>query len=506
MKKIILFILVVIITVFTASCGVNNVELSENISAPENLNIPIEGTYVVDDYKLSTISDMSKDEADGYIGKEAVFSKDLVAIVDDLCYEPTFKIKNVKTNEYLIYNYKTNPELLNISDEEIQVVTITCENQFFNDFIKISEDRVIVNINGVFFFLNKISDDVEEGEIKINTSSREIALMTTESMEKTNLNSGILLGLKSLDLEQEDNDLEKWNYRTVFIRSSQKSIVSIQEMENILLPRRTGFWKVEVQREEIDGKINDKIVAYPINKGANVTIEAKDEDLEGKLEKSIKETSKESDPSIKNILFLSNDYISIENIQYRKKGQRYLELYPVDNISKGQSIKISDIMGETGREALIEGFTIEIATKENSKGLQNYIPKEDSFGLFRRNGLWILKGRVNYIENGNYVYEDFNIPTIPTEEIIPYDELCIPWSEIKSKCPEALDAFTSPNEDIAVILTHNEILIYTIEEDTIGNEPIGKVQLRTGEKVIMSEWAIGRFPKLWEQQFIEEEK
>ena len=67
------------------------------------------------------------------------------------------------------------------------------------------------------------------------------------------------------------------------------------------------------------------------------------------------------------------------------------------------------------------------------KGLLNFIPKEDSFGLFRRNGLWILRGRVNYIKNGDYMYEDFNIPAIPTREIISYDELYIPWKEIKAK-------------------------------------------------------------------------
>ena len=175
---------------------------------------------------------------------------------------------------------------------------------------------------------------------------------------------------------------------------------------------------------------------------------------------------------------------------------------------KSTPVKISDIMGETGREALIEGFNKEIVSsiKDGSKGLLNFIPKEESFGLFRRNGLWILKGRVNYIKNGNYMYEDFNIPAIPTQEIIRYDELCIPWKEIKNKRADAIDAFTSPNEDIAIVVTRNEILVYPIEENTIGNEPIGRIELKQGEKIVMAEWAIGRYPQLWEKEFIRGEK
>lgn len=499
MKKIVLLIGLIVLTAFISACSLDNMELSKNISAPENTNLPIEGRYIIEGYKFSTVSAMSEEEAEAYIGREVVFHEDVVSIGDVYCYEPNFKIKNVKTNEYLIYQYKTNPETLNIEKEEIQIVSISGAEQFFNDFIKVSEDNILVNIDGVFFYLRKTSENVEMDNIALYGTPQEVTLKAMESEKVQGLNSGILLGLKSLDLE--NNDLENWNYRTVFIRSVDSNIVSIQEMENILLPRMTGFWKVEVEREEVDGKANDKIIAYPINRGTDVTIKVED--------KKIFEMDKEgvdTNNTIKNILFLGNDYISIENIHYRNKGQRYLELYPVDNINQSTPIKISDILGEAGKEALIEGFNMEILSKikDGSKGLLNFIPKEDSFGLFRRNGLWVIRGRVNYIKNGEYVYEDFNIPAIPTREIISYDELSIPWKEIKAKRPDALDAFTSPNEDIIIVVARNEILIYPIKDNKIGNEAIGKVPLQSGEKIIMVEWAIGIYPQLWEKQFIKE--
>lgn len=115
--------------------------------------------------------------------------------------------------------------------------------------------------------------------------------------------------------------------------------------------------------------------------------------------------------------------------------------------------------------------------------------------------MWIFKGRVNYIENSSYLYRDFNINILPTKELISFDELLVPWKEIKSKVPEALDAFTSPNEDIAVILTYGYILIYRIDNGTLSDEPIERIKLNSGEKVVMAEWALGKYSLLWEEQF-----
>lgn len=501
MNRISLLVGFVILAILLSACSVDNMELSKNIVAPKNINLPIEGRYLVEEFKISPVSAMTEEEAEIYIGKEALFHEDVVILGDNYCYEPNFKIKNVKANEYLIYQYKTNPELLNITDEEIQVVSVSGERQFFNDFIKLSDNTILVNIDGVFFYLRKTNDDVQIDKAELYSTTQEITLKAADSEKEISLDSAILLGLKSFKLDSGNSGLENWSYRTIFIRSVDKNIVSIQEMENILLPRMTGFWKVEVEREEKDGKVNDKIKAYPVNRSADISIKIEDEEI---FRTEMEQISTSS--TIKNILFLGNNYISIENIHYRNKGQRYLEFYPVDNINEGTPIKISDIMGEAGKEALLEGFNMEILSnnKESKKGLINFIPKEDSFGLFRRNGLWILRGRVNYIKNGDYVYEDFNIPAIPTQEIISYDELYIPWKEIKARRPDALDAFVSPNEDIAIILTRNEILIYPIEENAIGKEPIGKVQLNPGEKIIMAEWAIGRYPQIWEKEFVKE--
>lgn len=125
MKKLTLTIIIVILAAFISACSVDNMEISENIEAPRNMNLPIEGRYIIEDYKLSAISTMTEEDAKAFLGREAIFNENLVSIGDDYCYEPNYKIKNVEAKDYLIYYYKTNPELLNITDETIQIVSVS---------------------------------------------------------------------------------------------------------------------------------------------------------------------------------------------------------------------------------------------------------------------------------------------------------------------------------------------------------------------------------------------
>jgi len=495
MKKIMALILFILLSLIITGCDVSSLEISRNINAPKNMKLPIYGEWVIEDYKLGPISSMNETEAKSYIGSKAIFHEKMVSVGKSYFLNPSFKTKNVNAEDYLIYHYKTSPEFLNIESEKIQIISVSDKEQYFNDFIKVSDDLVIVNIDGVFFYLTKESEKVQKDNINLSSLPQDVAITEDSSSSQEDLNSGILLGLKSYDLDGEEN-VESWNYRTIFIRSHNKEVISVKETDGLLLPRRSGFWKIQVERENIGGKINDNIRAYQLDKKPKEV----EEDMNS-LTYDVKQDKKEQN-TVKNILFVSNDYISIENIYYRNKGQRYLEFYPIDNIDNGAPINISDIMGEAGKEALIRGFNREMAEDESYKDIiLNISPKENSFGMFRRNGTWIFKGRVNYMENGSYIYKDFNIDIIPSKELISYDELVIPWKAIKSKVPEALDVFTSPNEDIAVVLTYSNLMIFRIDNGSISDIPIERIKLNSGEKAVMAEWALGKYSLLWEEQF-----
>ena len=497
MKKNLLFLILILSMFLLVSCNVDNIEISNKIVAPDNNMPPICGKWVIEDYKIGDVSGaMDEKTAKTYIGKEALFDEKLVAIDDQYCLEPLFKIKNVNTADYFIYQYKLNPDFLDIAKNEIQIVSIMNKEQFFHEFIKVSEEKIIINIDGVFFYLNKVSDQVEDEKVAEYYFNDKAMFRMADFKEEEAFRTGILLGLKSLDLENKEDNMEKWNYRTILIRAYNKEVASVYEMNDIFLPRRTGFWKVGVSREEVGSEVNDIIFAYPQKKTL---------DLEGKEEKEEEKLIKKN--TLKNILYVGNDYISIESIDYLNKGERALEFYPIDNLDKGNPMKISDIAGEIGKKSFLEGVNKEILLydekyKDSSIDLT---PNEESFGLFRRNGHWVFKGRIDLIEDGIYSYKNFNIKTIPPIEVVHYDELSIPWNVVKLKVPEALDAFTSPNEDIIIVVTHNNILVYLIDGEEMGDIPVAKIKLKSTEKVIMGEWAVGRYPLLWEEEFIKNE-
>src|SRR5699024_6276669 len=154
-----------------------------------------------------------------------------------------------------------------------------------------------VNIDGVFFYLTKISDNLNEKELKEYVENEKA--INYESLASGNseiLRTGILLGLRYYEESEQENRPGQWKYRTLWISSKNKTIGNIYETEDIFLPRKTGFWKVGMNRVNIDNKLKDVLYAYPLSKEFPEMYKYEDID-----------EAKES--IIKTINYLGNDYI-----------------------------------------------------------------------------------------------------------------------------------------------------------------------------------------------------
>ena len=112
-------------------------------------------------------------------------------------------------------------------------------------------------------------------------------------------------------------------------------------------------------------------------------------------------------------------------------------------------------------------------------------------------GHWFFKGRINYLIDDEFHYADYSINIIPPSKLVIYDDLKISWTYIKDKVPEAIDAFTSPLGDIAVVMTKNEIIIYGIIRGEMEDMPLRRIDLKDNETVIMAEWATGDYVDNW---------
>jgi hypothetical protein len=127
---------------------------------------------------------------------------------------------------------------------------------------------------------------------------------------------------------------------------------------------------------------------------------------------------------------------------------------------------------------------------------------DENFYLQRRTGHWIFKGRINHEKDVKKTAYDFNINIIPPKNLVSFDILCISWNKIKDKVPDAIDAYTSPNKDMAVILSSTKIYIYSIEDGKLCEKPLAKIKLAESDSVVMAEWATGWYVDKWEECFM----
>ncbi|WP_353096470.1 hypothetical protein [Tissierella praeacuta] len=495
MRKIYLIILAMILVTFITSCSINKFEIKDRIKAPENNLPPLQGKWTIDNFIDNPYKKGGIVDTEVLTGREALFHKSAIVIGDNYAVEPTYRLKNVKLADYLLYKYKISPKELELSDGDAQIITVFSNDQYFHEFIKYNDSEMVIFFEDRFYFLKKSVDQISKEEIDryINIEESIMRIANTEEMDI--LRSGILLGIKS-HVYDETNQLDNWEYKTIWIRANNRNIASVYKMNDLLVPRKKGFWLVNVKREDIDNPLNDRIKATQKGDIKEEFIEDRTGYLFGA---ALEPRAKAFQPSIlKNILYIGNDYVSTEAINV-SNGKRMLQVYPIDHLDDERPIKISDIIGEEGLRIFKDGA--QNAVKTNS----NISLNEESFGLARRNGYWIMKGRINYNSENEEIYKDYNIKTIPPKELVNYDELTIPWSIIKSKIPEAIDAFTSPNEDIIIIVTRNNLLLYSINNNEISQKEIGSIKMDNSETIVMAEWATGRYATLWEDEFLKNE-
>lgn len=539
-KRFLLILLVSTAAILTG-CTTKFIYTENIIAVPEVKSIPMQGTWQIDEIFSYTGSPASNsdtenmDKAEKWIGKTIEFGKNSLFICGEFWSDVNYRIKRVNAEEYFLLRFGeriTNlADITGISSEEIYVTTVSSQGKFLYEIVNISDERAIINIDSWYFFIRKISDEISEKpyiRISDGMGSRSGDLYGRDKASA----SGILLGLRSpsesnlpnisnlsenLSEASESSDkgsgtkvLPRFKYRTLWISYRNFELQPVLEADEIYLPRISGFWKVGVKEITREDKYEEIMYAYRV-----VEDKAKNFIISNSIEPSMLTASnhslfwidKENGILRRSIVYAGNDYVSIELTgKGRLKGNNgtdtweinMLQTLPVDNIESLRGVKLSDICGEDGITAMksaIEGWA-------NNYNVIDERLQEENFALFRKTGHWFFKGRISIVNDGVVSYRDYNINLIPPSNMVAYDNLSLPWTYIKDKVPQAVDAYTSPNNDIAIILTKGSLLVFEITDGKLSNAPIGKMELGTEDTVVMAEWATDDYVERWENSFI----
>ena len=480
-------------------------ENTDRIDRPFNNVIPIDGTW-----KLKRCLNVennvknNKDIKDPILGEKIGFTRDTMSFAGNYYTNVSYKIKRVDANEYFLHKNPEMRQCFNLESNEILVITAYSDDKFLYEFVKDSADMLTVNIDDQYYCLDKISDTVADVANSHNDMTKQADIVNAETAEQV-LQSGLLLGLK-IPVTTEDG-LGDYTYSTYWISAINRGLRPVYYTKDIYLPRMDGFWRLRVEKKMGIEGIEDFIHASKVSKGVETpmlrpveNITEKTENISRRVETGVR----------KAIVYVGNDYVCIEKTVYDRLNdsdeasfKKTLRTLPVDNLTNIDGIEISDLAGENGSLAM-ESAVTELMKESRFNDIQStdYADQKKNFALFRKTGHWFFKGRLNLSSREQLPYMDFNLNLIPPSNMVAFDILQVPWTEMKDKLPQALDIYTSPNKDLAVILTRDEILLYTIENKTLSDLPLFKFPLAEGSSVIMAEWAMGEYVSSWEKSFI----
>ena len=372
-------LLLVILSFLITGCSALRTENIEFVESPGNDKPPILGKWEITE--LLFRYDTTIDKKDENIGKQCFFHKDAILLLDDYTDNPKYTIKTVDLKEYLLYRYKLTTDDLGIENQEVKIITIVKDENYFAELIKLSDQKMIYYLDDAFYKLDLINNEVSLEEIERLIEIEKAVKMPLESSEPEEYSSGILLGIKTQRLDEERKILY-WNYETIWINMQNKQLSGVYKVNDLLVPRKNGFWKIKQNRVYASESIYDKIEANPIVSKDYANTETTYDSMSAD-EKYLVATSKEKKlPSIlKNILFVGNDYISIENIDIERDDRKTLQVYAINNLSEEKPIKLSDLVGENGTILFSDGA-------RNINIEQEFALNEENFGLVRRNGYW----------------------------------------------------------------------------------------------------------------------
>jgi len=469
-------------------CIGQNTNFNLRIIPPQNQKVPLHGTWEI--VSLLKEGTANRDLAQKWEGKVLYFSDKNVLLGDYLLPDPHYQVKIVDAEAYLLYQHQAFPEGFHFQDREIEVITLSDNHLILCELLRKDEDELLLNFFNNSYLAEKISNNVDE-TVFFSAETTDILELGSQT-DNASKHTGVLLALRAPDQDRQDHQGEQ--YRTLWLALEDKKLAPVAETDTIVFPRRKGFFQLEVVRKNEDKKEEDFLIVIDHILGQ----ENLQEKIDG-LELSPDPLQWEGKEGYihRKIHYIGNDYVSLEEtvkqtsvIDGSINEESKLHIVAVDGLPGLKAVKISDLVGPSAVSAMEEGKQNLLRQLGLEKAVQD---DEENFGLARKMGYWIFNGRLSYVKNDLSVSADYNIDAIPPGHVVFYNVLNIPWPRVKNYVPGAVDILTSPNKDLALVVTNNEIIVYGMYRENLTGQPLERIPLKEDEEIIMAEWALGEY-------------
>ena len=337
-------------------------------------------------------------------------------------------------------------------------------------------------------------------------------------------------------------------YETLWIVRDASGAHIVLSLPDIIVPRKTGFWRVGIEHTcqvnpHSEGDPNDlgsfstEDYGYAVPVEQTPTVETQFAACDGQTTKRLfddsydqaggVEAEQSRDPKTlpgcgyRNLWFESvlPDFLSVAMFQgssevCEPQGDNiYKEFWvqnPDDAIPQmgpsGQQIPFDTLFGDPGHRAWIHAVS---GGKPEGDSCIADDPTEDisqtGWYLKHVKGAWRTSafarvGRVCVA----YGYAKVAVPRSMTHGA----PLGIPWSDLEKQLPGIWDAYLSPEGSVLLAIRGKQVPVtddYQVDAITLfdfSSKKIGEKLLEIpGSKIVMAEWATGRYVQAWSETF-----
>jgi hypothetical protein len=107
--------------------------------------------WTINGYVLGKDAKLDEQAAKAMLFKPLDITSTEIIFAGKACQKVIFQVETVKAADYLAQVWQTTPAALAVTDETVQVFKTNCALPGFQEYVRLSDSRLIVQMDGVFF-------------------------------------------------------------------------------------------------------------------------------------------------------------------------------------------------------------------------------------------------------------------------------------------------------------------------------------------------------------------
>lgn len=165
-------------------------------------------------------------------------------------------------------------------------------------------------------------------------------------------------------------------------------------------------------------------------------------------------------------------------------------------------LKLSEAAGESAVTAMKLGADVANTRAAQKSGEDDgtlpIVANENSWLVIRSKGHYHLLGTTS-MEHGQGG-DSYDVPLDPPQLLVGGDALAVGWDAVLDKVPDATDAYTSPDGDLAVVVNSRYVSVFVVRDKKIDKR-LARFAIESAS-VIAAQWSTGANVDRWNETLV----